>query len=108
MSLWAEHLGSVEEILDEPESVKCVRYINNIAKHNWGAYVSEEGRVMWGHLMQYPVQVSADGRVSSLPDFEYFPDVGGKILGSPNSLPDALTTWSSSHSFINQIKASFV
>ncbi|KAF7842745.1 phospholipase D delta-like [Senna tora] len=76
MSLWAEHLGSLEETLEEPQSLPCMRYVNNIARHNWGAYVSEETRAMWGHLMQYPVHVSAEGRVSSLPDFESFPDVG--------------------------------
>lgn len=92
MSLWAEHLGSLDDIFAEPQSLECVRYVNNIARKNWGAYVSEEGNDIRGHLMQYPVQVSRDGKVSALPDCDSFPDVGGKILGSPNSLPDALTT----------------
>lgn len=47
---------------------------------------------MRGHLMQYPVQISREGKVSTLPGFDTFPDVGGKILGAPTSLPDALTT----------------
>jgi phospholipase D1/2 len=45
-----------------------------------------------GTLMQYPVHVSRNGKVSSLQGHESFPDVGGKILGAHNSLPDALTT----------------
>ncbi|KAK7247301.1 hypothetical protein RIF29_42182 [Crotalaria pallida] len=92
MSLWAEHLGSVEDTFDEPHSLNCVRYVNHIAQRNWTAFVSDEGNQMRGHLMQYPVNVSRDGKVTALDDYESFPDVGGKILGSPNSLPDALTT----------------
>lgn len=92
MSLWAEHLGSLDETFAEPHCLECVRYVNNIARQNWDTYVSEEGNEMRGHLMQYPVQVSQDGKVRALPDYECFPDVGGKILGSANSLPDALTT----------------
>ncbi|KAJ1419990.1 Phospholipase D/Transphosphatidylase [Sesbania bispinosa] len=92
MSLWAEHLGSLDETFVEPHSLECVRYVNNIARQNWDVYISEEGKEMRGHLLPYPIQVSQDGKVSPLPEYEYFPDVGGKVLGSPNSLPDALTT----------------
>ncbi|XP_061365758.1 phospholipase D delta-like [Gastrolobium bilobum] len=92
MSLWAEHLGGLDDPFAEPHSLDCVRHVNMIARKNWDTYVSEEGKQMRGHLMQYPVHVSSDGKVSALDDYESFPDVGGKILGSPNSLPDALTT----------------
>ncbi|RZC12826.1 Phospholipase D delta isoform C [Glycine soja] len=92
MSLWAEHLGSLDHCFAEPHNLECVRHVNKIAKRNWDIYVSEEENRMRGHLMQYPVKISRDGKVSALDDYESFPDVGGKILGSPNSLPDALTT----------------
>lgn len=93
MSLWAEHLGGLDDAFVEPHNLECVKHVNKIAKKNWRAYVSEEGHnQMRGHLMQYPVHVSRDGKVSALDGHESFPDVGGKILGSPNSLPDALTT----------------
>ncbi|KAL5562853.1 hypothetical protein UlMin_032600 [Ulmus minor] len=92
MSLWAEHLGEVEESFYEPQSLKCLRRVNEIAKRNWKAYVAEEEKKMMGHLMQYPVQISRDGKVSSLNDYDSFPDVGGKVLGTPTTLPDALTT----------------
>lgn len=92
MSLWAEHLGGIDDTFGEPHSLECVRHVNRIAKKNWSLYVSEEGYQMRGHLMQYPVHVSRNGKVSSLDGHESFPDVGGKILGSHNSLPDALTT----------------
>lgn len=92
MSLWVEHLGKLEDTFCEPQSLKCVKRVNKIAKQNWKAYVAEENKEMLGHLMQYPVQVSRDGKVSSLKGYEQFPDVGGKVLGTPSTLPDALTT----------------
>ncbi|KAK4795002.1 hypothetical protein SAY86_012996 [Trapa natans] len=92
MSLWAEHLGMLEDEFREPQSLECIRHVNELAEQNWKAYVSEESKEMKGHLMQYPVQVGRDGKVSSLPGFETFPDVGGKVLGAPTTLPDALTT----------------
>lgn len=90
MSLWEEHLGARwPEIMDRPESPDCVRTVNRIARDNWESYTQH--RPMQGHLMRYPVQVGADGKVSALPGHETFPDVGGRILGSTNNLPDYLT-----------------
>jgi hypothetical protein len=34
------------------------------------------------------VHVRADGRVEPLPGHELFPDVGGRIVGAPNNLPE--------------------
>nr|CAB3492646.1 unnamed protein product [Digitaria exilis] len=53
MSLWAEHLSSVEECFRRPETEECV---------------------------------------GALPGHECFPDVGGKVLGTQSSLPNALKT----------------
>ncbi|KAF8019366.1 hypothetical protein BT93_G0133 [Corymbia citriodora subsp. variegata] len=95
MSLWAEHLGDLEDSFREPQSTECVKRVNKIAEQNWKAYVDEDHhnpKEMRGHLMQYPIHVSRDGKVSPLAGFEMFPDMGGKILGSPTTLPDALTT----------------
>ncbi|XP_028800896.1 phospholipase D delta-like [Neltuma alba] len=80
MSLWAEHLGGLEDTFKEPDSLECVRRVNEIAQSNWNTYVSEKEKQMRGHLMLYPVQVGNDGRVSALKDWENFPDVGGKFL----------------------------
>lgn len=97
MSLWAEHLGKLEDTFREPHSLECAKLVNKIAKHNWKAYVAEEENnkleiTMLGHLMQYPVEIGRDGKVSPLKGYEQFPDVGGKVLGTPTTLPDALTT----------------
>ena len=54
--------------------------------------MSEDHKEMTGHLMQYPIQVNKDGKVTTLPGHECFQDVSGKVLGSSTNLPDALTT----------------
>ncbi|XP_052202969.1 phospholipase D delta-like isoform X2 [Diospyros lotus] len=92
MSLWAEHLGRIDETFKEPESLNCVRSINDIAEDNWKRFTAEEFTALNGHLLKYPVHVDVNGKVSSLPKQESFPDVGGKILGARTNLPDALTT----------------
>ncbi|KAL0347465.1 UNVERIFIED_CONTAM: Phospholipase D delta [Sesamum calycinum] len=92
MSLWAEHIGKIEGCFNEPEDLDCVRYVNNVAEENWMRYTAEEYTPLQGHILKYPVEVSAEGKVNSLPGYENFPDVGGKVLGAPTSLPDALTT----------------
>ncbi|KAG8050389.1 hypothetical protein GUJ93_ZPchr0009g239 [Zizania palustris] len=90
-SLWAEHLGMTHDRFKDPSSLDCVKFVNGIAEKNWDRFTSEELTTLQGHLLKYPVKVEADGSVVPLPDHECFPDVGGKILGAPTSLPDTLT-----------------
>lgn len=92
MSLWAEHMGVLEDCFKEPDTLRCVKRVNELAEENWQTYVGPENKEMKGHLMKYPIHVERNGRVRSLPGYEIFPDVGGKVLGAPTSLPDALTT----------------
>ncbi|PIA47017.1 hypothetical protein AQUCO_01400020v1 [Aquilegia coerulea] len=92
MSLWAEHLSSVEDSFREPHTLECVRRVNEVAEQNWQCYVSKQNKKMRGHLMKYPLKVERSGKVGPLPGFECFPDVGGKVIGAPTNLPDALTT----------------
>ncbi|XP_007017919.2 PREDICTED: phospholipase D delta [Theobroma cacao] len=92
MSLWAEHMGKVDYFFKEPESLGCVKSVNNIAEENWKRYSAESFTQLQGHLLKYPIEVDSSGKVSPLPGQETFPDVGGKVLGSRTTLPDALTT----------------
>lgn len=92
MSLWAEHMGVVDSCFKEPENLDCVKNVNKIAEENWQKYTAEEFTPLQGHLMKYPIYVDSNGKVRPLPGFETFPDVGGKVLGSRSTLPDALTT----------------
>ncbi|XP_074581781.1 phospholipase D delta-like isoform X3 [Curcuma longa] len=102
MSLWAEHLGmdahlndahSLEcaSLIKKPYSLECVKFVNRVAEENWFRYTTEDIIPLRGHLLKYPIRVTADGEVMSLPGQETFPDVGGKILGVSTPLPDELT-----------------
>ncbi|KAL2895270.1 Phospholipase D delta [Bienertia sinuspersici] len=92
MSLWAEHLGGLDDLFKEAENLECVRTVSNIADENWKKFVADDYSPLQGHLLRYPVHVCRDGKVHSLRGHEHFPDVGGKVLGAANSIPDALTT----------------
>ncbi|KAL2346207.1 hypothetical protein Fmac_000207 [Flemingia macrophylla] len=92
MSLWAEHMGTIQACFKQPQNLDCLNRVNKIAEDNWKKYTSDEFTPLQGHLLKYPVSVNADGKVTSLPGYESFPDVGGKVLGSRSTLPDALTT----------------
>ncbi|KAI3734422.1 hypothetical protein L6452_13890 [Arctium lappa] len=92
MSLWAEHTGKLEDYYKEPESLACVQNINKLAEDNWNKFTADDYTPLQGHLLKYPIKVDAVGKVSSLPGHEHFPDVGGKVLGYPSTLPNALTT----------------
>lgn len=92
LGLWAEHLGFLAPCFDDPSSLECVHIINEAAEKNWEQYTAEEVTDMKGHLMPYPYDISIDGQVSHKANFETFPDVGGKIMGTNTQLPDNLTT----------------
>ncbi|GFZ10488.1 phospholipase D delta [Actinidia rufa] len=92
MSLWAEHLGKVNECFKEPKSSLCVDSVNNIAEDNWKSFTANEFTPLQGHLLKYPVDIDVNGKVRPLHGQESFPDVGGKVLGARTTLPDALTT----------------
>ncbi|GAV56681.1 C2 domain-containing protein/PLDc domain-containing protein/PLD_C domain-containing protein/PLDc_2 domain-containing protein [Cephalotus follicularis] len=92
MSLWAEHMGKLDELFKEPESLDCVKCVNKIAEDNWKRFTADEFTPLHGHLLKYPVAVDGNGKVGALPGQENFPDVGGKVIGSRTTLPDALTT----------------
>lgn len=92
MSLWAEHVGMIDESFKEPQTLDCLKNVNKIAEENWNKYTSAEYTPLQGHLLKYPIQVDADGKVRPLPGNEAFPDFGGKVLGTRTTLPDALTT----------------
>ncbi|KAK9927360.1 hypothetical protein M0R45_024545 [Rubus argutus] len=82
MSLWAEHIGLVEECFKQPESIECVQRVRSLSEQNWKQYVADEITEMKGHLLKYPVEVGPTGEVEPLPGCVTFPDIGGKIVGS--------------------------
>ncbi|KAL9328663.1 hypothetical protein ACSQ67_003666 [Phaseolus vulgaris] len=82
MSLWSEHIGSVEACFEEPERLECVRRIKSLSESNWRQYAADEVTEMKSHLLKYPLEVDSKGKVKPLSGCETFPDVGGNISGS--------------------------
>ncbi|KAF2614243.1 hypothetical protein F2Q70_00010291 [Brassica cretica] len=91
MSLWAEHLGSLEKGFEEPENMECVRRVRRLSELNWRQYAAEEVTEMTSHLLKYPVQVDRTGKVSSLPGCETFPGLGGSIIDTGFVIKENLT-----------------
>ncbi|KAI3693333.1 hypothetical protein L6452_33168 [Arctium lappa] len=91
MSLWAEHLGLVDDLFTQPETIECVRRVRSLSEANWKQFAADEVSDMRGHLLKYPVEVDRRGKVKSLPGFENFPDVGGQIVGSFLGIQENLT-----------------
>ncbi|KAL3618353.1 Phospholipase D [Castilleja foliolosa] len=94
MSLWYEHLGMLDDSFDQPQSVKCVRKVNEIADKYWDLYADEElSRDLPGHLLRYPIAITETGVVTELPGHEFFPDTQARVLGGKSDyLPPILTT----------------
>ncbi|XP_058210908.1 phospholipase D gamma 1-like isoform X1 [Rhododendron vialii] len=91
MSLWAEHLGTIENCFMQPESLECVRKVRSMGEMNWQQFAADEVTEMRAHLLKYPVDVDHKGKVSPLPGCENFPDVGGRIVGSFLAIQENLT-----------------
>ncbi|KAK8962401.1 Phospholipase D alpha 1 [Platanthera guangdongensis] len=94
MSLWYEHLGMLDDVFLRPECSECVQKVNRIADKYWDMYSDESlERDLPGHLLAYPISVSAEGAITELPGFEFFPDTKARILGTKaDYLPPILTT----------------
>ncbi|KAJ9171308.1 hypothetical protein P3X46_014695 [Hevea brasiliensis] len=91
MSLWAEHIGAIEDCFTKPSSLECVRRIRTLGEMNWRQYTADEVTEMRGHLLKYPVEVDKKGKVRPIPGCETFPDVGGNIVGSFLAIQENLT-----------------
>ncbi|XP_019055144.1 PREDICTED: phospholipase D beta 1-like isoform X2 [Nelumbo nucifera] len=91
MSLWAEHIGTIEECFKQPESLECVRRVRSLGELNWSQFASDDVTEMKSHLLKYPVEVDPKGKVNPLPGCETFPDVGGNIVGTPFAIQENLS-----------------
>ncbi|GBG72658.1 hypothetical protein CBR_g12231 [Chara braunii] len=93
MSLWAEHTGAVEDVFVDPSSPSCVHRINDLASTNQAQFCSNRPQNLRGHIVPYPIEVGADGTVTSVRGLPNFLDSDAPVLGKQCTvLPDALTT----------------
>lgn len=94
MSLWYEHLGMLDNAFLEPESLECVRKVNQTATKYWDLYTSEALEYdLPGHLLKYPISITEEGEVVELPGWDCFPDTKARVIGTKSeTLPPILTT----------------
>ncbi|GFZ20871.1 phospholipase D alpha 1 [Actinidia rufa] len=94
MALWYEHLGMLNDSFRHPDSLDCIRKVNQVAEKYWDLYSRETlDRDLPGHLLSYPIGVTADGEVTDLPGTKHFPDTKAQVLGTKAEfLPPILTT----------------
>lgn len=75
MSLWAEHLGTLHDCFKEPKDLDCVKSVNKIAVDNLCKYKAKDFTPLQGHLLKFPIQVNAKGKIEVLPGkVRYFSD----------------------------------
>lgn len=93
-ALWYEHLGMLDDVFHLPGSLECVRKVNKIADKYWDIYSSDSlERDLPGHLLSYPIGISADGVITELPGMDFFPDTRARVLGAKAEyMPPILTT----------------
>lgn len=84
MSLWAEHIGFLDNAFLAPWQPACMRKVREKGLGNWNLYIADSPRGnedLPGHLMLFPYNVDAHGTVVSsaehIPDFPKIP-VRGK------------------------------
>jgi phospholipase D1/2 len=111
LRLMEEHLGCQSQVLVEPNSADCNDYVRGVCQSNWEVrgrkyvefnfyfififqnYISDESPCVEGHLILYPMAVSAEGEIGDLDGVDCFPDTEAGIEGSTSAmLPMKLTT----------------
>ncbi|KAL4615903.1 hypothetical protein ACB092_07G160000 [Castanea dentata] len=95
MSLWAEHLGTLHDCFKEPKDLDCVKSVNKIAVDNLSKYKAKDFTPLQGHLLKFPIQVNANGKIEVLPGkVRYFSDddQGNNYFNYFKEVTYALTT----------------
>mmetsp|Transcript_8563 Transcript_8563/g.15489 ORF Transcript_8563/g.15489 Transcript_8563/m.15489 type:complete len:777 (-) Transcript_8563:193-2523(-) len=90
-ALWAEHLGQLSPVHDQPQSLECVHDVLAIAEKNFELYMQDKPVEMVGHLMPYPYKIEKDGGIKA--SLSHFPDTKASIKGRDHMfIPDTLTS----------------
>ena len=93
MALWTAHLGGTDDAYLNPASDDCLAKVKEVSDGFWSLYTADKAEHSDVHLLPYPIQVSEDGVVHSLPEpFDCFPDTSAKVLGSKSQLIPILVT----------------
>lgn len=97
MSLWYEHFMShydhLSQVFLKPESLECVRTVQEVAQKLWEMFRGDAIVDLPGHLLPFPIKVNDSGELSDLPEDGCFTDTKAKVKGKKSMvLPPLLTT----------------
>lgn len=93
LALWAEHIGTHMQEHLFPSSLECMKTMRRIGRSNLSNYFKPVQMDTDSHLMTYPLKIEADGCLHDYPDFKFFPDTSGLVVGKSSILiPNSLTT----------------
>ncbi|KAB2629307.1 phospholipase D alpha 1-like [Pyrus ussuriensis x Pyrus communis] len=78
-----DHLKVDDNSFWHLESLECIRRVNQIAEKNWEFYSSDTCyQDLPGHLLHYPIKVSKNRALTTLPGFEYFPNTKARVFST--------------------------
>ena len=95
LAVWAAHLGGHEAVYENPGTEECLARVKKVTRGFQEVYRAQENLedTCLVHMMDYPILVNKDGSVEDQPDWETFPDQGGRVAGKKTmKLPPYLTT----------------
>lgn len=61
MPLWQEQLYGIDAILENPETLDCVKPVNSVVECNWKNFIDNP---LQCHILKYLVEVDFKGQVS--------------------------------------------
>ena len=95
LAVWAAHLGGHQIDWENPMTEESLARLKEVTRGFQEVYRAEENleEACIVHMMDYPILVNNDGSVEDHPEWETFPDQGGRVAGEKTmKLPPYLTT----------------
>jgi len=93
LQLWASHLGISDakklDVYRQPHKLDVAKAFRATAEANWELYAGEEIADMFGHIVPYPYDISADGSVAARGN-GLFVDTLAPICGKAGLTPNII------------------
>jgi phospholipase D1/2 len=93
LHIWCSYLSMYNQVFNSPESLECLRFVNELTRNSLLQFLSPEIKDMPCKMMMYPIKVGFDGTVGAHEDCVLIPDSNAPLLGKVSAqIPGMLTT----------------